>query len=142
MECDKLKNRINALFKIIVEGDLNLRMNYTARLIDHLQIFVDQKALVENLTSELKEEIVQLEQARESYNDALDPWSKYLANNPAGLAKATIHSDQAIQIITRIIEANNINTASTWQFQHKTPAEKLQNPEEQLPEDLFKSGDT
>jgi hypothetical protein len=139
---DKLKNRINALFKIIVEGDLNQRMNYLARLLDHLQIFVDDKAL-DNLTPEIKEEIIQLEQARESYSNALDPWSKYLANNPTGLAKATIHSDQAIQIITKIIETNNLNMATTWQFQHKTKTgEPPATEEEKLPDDLFKGDDT
>ena len=142
MEDDKLKNRINALFKIIVEGDLNVRMNYLARLLDHLQIFVDQKALSGNISEDVKEEIVNLEQARENYNNALDPWSKYLAGNPAGLAKATTHSDQAIRIITEIIEANNINTANTWQFRHTT-AELSKTPaqEEQLLADLFKNGD-
>ena len=141
MECDKLKNRISALFKVIVEGDLNLRMNYLARLIDHMQIFVDQKAMQGTVTPEIKEEIVRLEQARESYNDALDTWSKYLANNPAGLAKATMHSDVAIRYITKIIEDNNINTASTWQFQHKAKTtEPGQTTGDQLPGDLF-SGD-
>jgi hypothetical protein len=141
MEDDKLKNRINALYKIIVEGDLNLRMNYIARLLDHLQIFIDRKALSESITPETKEEIIQLEQARENYSNALDPWSKYLANNPAGLAKATIHSDQAIQIITKVIENNNLNTASTWQFRHfAAEPKKPQEPAEQLPSDIFKNG--
>jgi hypothetical protein len=142
MEDDKLKNRINALYKIIVEGDLNLRMNYIARLLDHLQIFIDRKALSGPITPEIKEEVVQLEQARENYSNALDPWSKYLANNPAGLAKATIHSDQAIQIITKVIENNSLNAASSWQFRHTTKEPAEPKDAEQLPPDLFKNGDT
>ena len=143
MEDDKLKTRINALYKIIVEGDLNLRMNYIARLLDHLQIFIDKKALSGPITPEIKEEVVQLVQARESYSNALDPWSKYLANNPAGLAKATIHSDQAIQIITKVIENNNLNTTSAWQFRHVTGESAKPEPApEQLPSNLFKNGDT
>lgn len=142
MEDDKLKNRINALYKIIVEGDLNLRMNYIARLLDHLQIFIDRKALRDTITPEIKDEIVQLERAREDYSNALDPWSKYLANNPAGLAKATIYSDQAIQIITKVIENNSLNTTSTWQFRHLTEKpKKSPEPSEQLSPDLFKNNE-
>jgi hypothetical protein len=133
MELDKLKKRINDLFGIVVEGDINTRMNYLARLLDHLDVFIDQK----DLTDQTKNDILMLEGARQSYNSALDPWSKYLANNPNGLARATIFSDEAIRSITKIMETNNINTSSNWQFKH------VQKPDtttasNTLPDNIFK----
>lgn len=144
MDDEKLKNRINALFRVIVEGDLNLRMNYLARLLDHLDVFVERQAMGTkgDLSEEIRGTILDMEDARQNYENALEPWSRYLAGNPNGLSRATIFSDKAIQIITKIIENHNINTTNGWQFKHIAAIpEKPETPPppDPLPSDIFRS---
>jgi hypothetical protein len=49
MDTDKQKKRINEFFNAVVSGNIDIRINYLGRLLDHLEIFVNQREAEDRL---------------------------------------------------------------------------------------------